>query len=133
VNNPPTGEPEPIAWHTVAARQQQHNITLIRTALGDVGELDAEEEMFIDQTAWNGGHLQLASLLHKARQATPIDTEQPENPAGDTASQMINDHVNDIGDWCPWSDSPVDPATYPHTDGRCPQACRASRLVERQS
>ncbi|MDT5024255.1 MAG: hypothetical protein QOE61_681, partial [Micromonosporaceae bacterium] len=65
--------PEPIDWHAVAARQHRHNQSLILTALGDVGQLDSEEQRFLSQVAWNGGHLQLASLLHKARQAPPMD------------------------------------------------------------
>ena len=45
-----------------------------------------------------------------------------------------NDHKNDIGDWCPWSDEPaVIPAgdTGPDTDPCCPARCRASRPVDK--
>ena len=144
--------PEPIDWNAVAARQHRHNQSLIITALGDVG-LDAEDQRFISQVACTSDHLQLVSLLQKARQAPPAagvpepcDTaatnphpreedlipaaEQPatnEPPLPDGA-RLFNDHVNDLGDWCPWSQSPVaDP--YPYSDGRCPQACRASWIT----
>jgi hypothetical protein len=72
VNDNPIGDTEPIDWQATAARQQQHNIALIRTALGDVGDLDQREHQFIAQIAWDGGHRELASLLRKARQAPPI-------------------------------------------------------------
>lgn len=147
---------EPVDWHHAATRQHRHNRDLIYTALGDVGPIDGDERRFISQIAWDGGHLQLASLLRKARQAPPgtvkpvtatagshpddgaiATTQIAERPVGlssvplpDTR-RMVNDHVNDIGDWCPWSQSPVGD-DYPHHDGRCPQACRASRIVERE-
>lgn len=139
---------EPVDWHDAATRQHQYNRDLIYTALGDVGPLDGDERRFISQIAWDGGHLQLASLLRKARQAAPAPassqpddaiaaTEVAEPPAGPSSAplpdtrRMLNDHVNDIGDWCPWSQTPVGD-DYPHRDGRCPQACRASRIVERE-
>jgi hypothetical protein len=81
--NDSIGDTEPIDWHAVAARQQQYNIALISAALGDVGDLDRREQQFIAQIAWGGGHLELASLLRKARQATPITP--PGQPDGDSA------------------------------------------------
>jgi hypothetical protein len=83
VNDNPIGGTEPIDWHAEAARQQQHNIALIRTALGDVGDLDQRERQFIARIAWDGGHLELASLLRKARQAAPITPAG--QPTGDAA------------------------------------------------
>lgn len=103
---------EPIDWQAVAARQQQHNITLIRAALGDVGDLDRQEHQFIAQIAWDGGHLELASLLRKARQAPPAGQPAsdsapvpPEpighdaNPgaAGSTAGDDLRAHRGDLG------------------------------------
>jgi len=148
--------PEPIDWHAVAARQHRHNQSLIFTALGDVGQLDSEEQRFILQVAWDGGHLQLASLLQKARQSPPAagapaprDTavsnphpsEEDLNPTAEQpaanasppqdAARTFNDHVNDLGDWCPWSLSPV-ADDYPYSDERCPQACRASHITDEE-
>jgi len=148
--------PEPIDWHAVAARQHRHNLSLIFTALGDVGHLDSEEQRFISQVAWDGGHLQLASLLQKARQAPPAavapsprdtavsnprSSEETLNPAAEQpaangsppqdAAGTFNDHVNDLGDWCPWSLSPV-ADDYPYPDERCPQACRASHITDEE-
>ena len=34
-----------------------------------------------------------------------------------------NEHTNDIGDWCPFSGTPVTTE-----DNRCPQGCRQSRI-----
>lgn len=41
---------------------------------------------------------------------------------------VFNEHSNDIGDWCPFSgeELPADQGK----DKRCPQGCRASRIVE---
>ncbi len=116
---------EPVDWHDAATRQHQHNRDLIYTALGDVGPIDSDERRFISQIAWDGGHLQLTSLLRKARQAPPAagepavttsshpdsggiaTTQIAERAAGPSSAplpdtrRMLNDHVNDIGDWCP--------------------------------
>jgi hypothetical protein len=99
VSNEPIGEHEPIDWHAAAARQQQHNLALIRAALGDVGDLDQPEQQFIAQIAWDGGHLELASLLRKARQATPTAPPAPtaDGPA-DTPDQIVNGHEAPAGD-----------------------------------
>lgn len=102
MSNEPIGEHEPIDWHAAAARQQQHNLALIRAALGDVGDLDQPERQFIAQVAWDGGHLELASLLRKARQAAPIAPPEPaaDGPA-DTADQLVDEHDAPAGDSIP--------------------------------
>lgn len=60
-----------IDWHASASRQHQHCKTLVYDALGDVGPLDDSETRFISQVAFDGGFLELASLLRKARAAAP--------------------------------------------------------------
>lgn len=91
MSNDPIGEHEPIDWHAAAARQQQHNLAPIRAALGDVGQLDQPERQFIAQIAWDGGHLELASLLRKARQATPIAAPAPPaDGSADNADQGVS-------------------------------------------
>lgn len=102
MSNEPIGDHEPIDWHAAAARQQQHNLALIRAALGDVGDLDQPEQQFIAQIAWNGGHLELASLLRKARQAAPTKPTKPtaDGPA-DTTDPVVNDHDATAGDGIP--------------------------------
>lgn len=93
MNDQPTRGTEPIAWHAAAARQQRHNIALIRGALGDVGDLDQPEQQFIAQIAWEGGHLELASLLRKARQAPPLaPAGQPTSDAPDTPAKEYLTH-----------------------------------------
>ena len=78
------GDTEPIGWQAAAARQQ-HSIALIRAALGDVGDLDQQEHQFIAQIAWNGGYLELASLLNKAGEhsgAAPRHARQADGNGG---------------------------------------------------
>jgi hypothetical protein len=91
VNDNPIGDTEPIDWQAAAARQQQHNITLIRAALGDVADLDQQEHQFIAQIASDGGHIELASLLRKARQAPPI------TPAGQPNGNSTPDPTEAVG------------------------------------
>jgi hypothetical protein len=99
VSNDPIADQVPIDWHAVAARQQQHNLALIRTALGDVGQLDQPEHQLIAQVAWDGGHLELASLLRKARLATPIAVPAPAaNGPADTADQVVSQPEEPDGD-----------------------------------
>jgi hypothetical protein len=62
--------------------------------------------------------------------AEGVNALEPE-PGADT--HMFDDHSNDLGDWCPWSGVCVDPATYRHADGRCPQGCRTSHIVEQEN
>jgi hypothetical protein len=93
--NDSIGDTEPIDWHAVAARQQQYNIALICAALGDVGDLDRQEQQFIAQIAWGGGHLELASLLRKARQATPITPAgQPDGDSVPAPTEAVDHEAN---------------------------------------
>lgn len=40
---------------------------------------------------------------------------------------MINDHSNDLGDWCPWSNTPAGRVDDPDAFA-CPAMCRDSGL-----
>jgi hypothetical protein len=93
--NDSIGGTEPIDWQAVAARQQQYNIALIRAALGDVGDLDWQEHQFIAQIAWDGGHLELASLLRKARQAPPVTpVGQPDGDSAPVPREAVGHDAN---------------------------------------
>jgi hypothetical protein len=98
VNDNPTAGSEPIDWHAEAARQQQHNIALIRTFLGDVGDLNQREQQFIAQIAWDGGHLELASLLRKARQAPPLAPAASSATNGDSQPASAGSTTGDAPD-----------------------------------
>lgn len=44
---------------------------------------------------------------------------------------QFNDHNNDIGDWCPWSEELVTLPESEWDDACCPARCRNSAVEER--
>ncbi len=71
------GDDSAVDWHAAASRQHDHCKALVYAALGDVGPLDDNETKFISQVAFDGGFLELASLLRKARAAAPASAQSP--------------------------------------------------------
>lgn len=47
--------------------------------------------------------------------------------SGINSSREINNHTNDIGDWCPWSHTSVTPG---YTWDRCPADCTKSAVED---
>lgn len=72
--------------------------------------------------------------LAREPKAGSATAHSPSSGGASTPAYVIAEHVNDLGDWCPYSGEPFDPAPLTPqdeiTEQPCPQLCRGSWVSE---